>query len=344
MPKKLTIQEIQKYINENAEGKCILLSTEYKNSSTPLLFQCQCGKTFERDWQHFSRKRYLCPECSKKIKNENNPTKFSIKDVQDYIKENDINQECELLSTEYINSKTPLTLRCNLCGEIFTRDFSHIKRGRFRCEKCGEVIGAKKLVYSLEDVQQDIAKDGYTIIGEYVNASTGVLCQCSNKNHKPFYLYYSEYKFRGRGCPMCGIEKISGENHWNWQGGISFLNDELRNAINPWKFDIFNNSPFCDITGSTKDLEVHHININYSDLVKEAIKNVNFNLKGIYRASYSYEEIAELKQEILRLHYEKAQGVVLTKEIHQEFHSIYGKENNTIEQYLEFKERKQKEL
>jgi len=31
MPKKLTIQEIQKYIDENVEGKCILLSTEYKN-------------------------------------------------------------------------------------------------------------------------------------------------------------------------------------------------------------------------------------------------------------------------------------------------------------------------
>lgn len=81
MPKKLTIQEIQKYIDENTTGECILLSTEYKNSTTPLLFQCQCGKTFERDWQHFSRKRHLCPECGKKIKNENIQNRFSIEDV-----------------------------------------------------------------------------------------------------------------------------------------------------------------------------------------------------------------------------------------------------------------------
>lgn len=130
---------------------------------------------------------------------------------------------------------------------------------------------------------------------------------------------------------MCGIEKNSGKNHWNWQGGISLLNDELKKAINPWKFNILNNSPFCDISGSTKDLEVHHVNINYSDLVKEAIKNVNFNLKGTHISSYSYEDIVKLKQEILRLHYEKAQGVVLNKKIHQEFHSIYGNKNNTIE-------------
>lgn len=32
-------------------------------------------------------------------------------------------------------------------------------------------------------------------------------------------------------------------------------------------------------------------------------------------------------------------AIVLTKEIHDEFHKIYGKKNNTLEQFLEFKER-----
>lgn len=49
MPKALTFQEIQNFIKENdVNNDCTLLSTEYKNGTTPLLFRCnRCGETFE---------------------------------------------------------------------------------------------------------------------------------------------------------------------------------------------------------------------------------------------------------------------------------------------------------
>jgi late competence protein required for DNA uptake (superfamily II DNA/RNA helicase) len=103
MPNKLTIQDVQKYIDENANGQCTLLSTEYVNTKTPLLFKCNvCGNQFERDFGHLKRGRFLCVECLKKSHSPSN--KLSIKDVQKFIDENDIKHECTLLSTEYINS------------------------------------------------------------------------------------------------------------------------------------------------------------------------------------------------------------------------------------------------
>jgi len=41
--------------------------------------------------------------------------KFTLEDVKQYLKENDINNECELLSDSYIDSKSPLKFKCNKC-------------------------------------------------------------------------------------------------------------------------------------------------------------------------------------------------------------------------------------
>lgn len=51
-----------------------------------------------------------------------------------------------------------------------------------------------------------------------------------------------------------------------------------------------------------------------------------------------------LKEKCLKLHYKYGLGVCLTEELHKEFHNIYGKRNNTLEQYMEFKKNKIKEI
>ena len=61
-----TIQNIQRYLDLNSDGVKIL-STEFIHSQKPLLFQCKCGKTFERDWLDLSSQKYKCCfECSQK--------------------------------------------------------------------------------------------------------------------------------------------------------------------------------------------------------------------------------------------------------------------------------------
>ena len=63
--------------------------------------------------------------------------KFTIEDVQEYLKLYDKNKDCTLLFTEYINSKTPLQLLCNQCGEKFLRTRACLKAKKaFKCRNC----------------------------------------------------------------------------------------------------------------------------------------------------------------------------------------------------------------
>ena len=59
-------------------------------------------------------------------------------------------------------------------------------------------------------------------------------------------------------------------------------------------------------------------------------------------SDYSDDEIIKLKDTCLELHYKYGLGVCLTKEIHEEFHKIYGYGNNTKEQFQEFLNNKNK--
>lgn len=341
MPKKATYKDVVKYLEENdVNHECTLLSTEYVNSRTPLTFKCNlCNENFERDFAHLKRGRFKCNVCAQAKKTIAN--KFSFTDVVNFIKENDINKECTLLSTDYKDSLTPLKLHCNICGKDFERDFAHIKRGRFRCEKCGESAGAKKLKYNEDEVKKMIYdKDKYTLIDGYINGYTGCRCRCSD-NHE-FDLYFSEWLYRGRGCPQCAILKNSGKQHWNWNGGgYQETLDALRHAIIPWKKASLKNSDYkCDISGlHTDDLIVHHTTKNFRALVDEACINTGIPLLNKV-ADYSIEDRKILEKELLRLH-EKCKGIVMRRAYHDEFHSIYGKTNNNLEQYLEFKKMKQ---
>lgn len=343
MPAKLTLRNIQEFLKANDINKeCTLLSSKYINSTTPLDFRCNlCEQTFQRDYSHLKRGRFCCKECSKKKQMPKN--KMTLIDIQKYIDENDINKECTLLSTEYIDNKTPLLFHCNVCNKDFMRDANHLRRGRFRCQECGEKAGAKTLKYSEDDVRKALEQDGIQLVGEYVNAATGVTCVCPQGH--TFQLYFSDYiSERGRGCLECARIKRSGINHWNYNGGgHQEVLDDLRHVIIPWKKDCLKNANYCcDICGEkTNDIVVHHLR-NFREIVNEALKNTNLILYN-YINEYSQEEREQLEQEVLKLH-KLETGVVISRQYHDEFHQIYGKKNNTIEQYEAFKAQKQKLL
>lgn len=333
MGKKLTLNDIKKFIEENdIEHQCILLSTEYINSTTPLKFRCKCGEEFERDYSHLKRKRFTCLKCAQKKAGESQ--NLGLDYIKKYIQENDVNNECTLLSETYINQKTPLRFKCNKCGEEFERDAGHLLRGRFNCPTCGRVKGAQKLKYTSEYVKNYLRDNDINMIGEYINAGTGVLCEC--KQGHQFNLYFSEYLNRGRSCPQCAIIDHSGENHWNYNGGgHQEVTDMLRHYIAPWKKACLKEGNYqCDITGRKDDLIVHHF-FNFSQIVKQASQNTGIPILN-FVADYTLEEREKLSQEVLRLH-TLDNGVVLNRDIHNQFHEIYGKINNTKKQYIEFK-------
>ena len=332
MPKKLSIQDVQDYITENdVNNECTLLSTEYKNSTTPLSLLCnRCGQVFTRDWAHLKRGRFSCTPCANKKPTRTNIT---IQDVRDFIEGNDANKDCLLLSEEYVNSATPLQLKCNICGQKFERDFAHIKRGRFRCAQCGIVAGAKRLVYSENEVDEIIAEKGYTRTGAYVNASTPFEVKC--KRGHVTTLSFSHFLVGHSGCKQCANLERTGELSPNWQGGASEVIDQLRKSITEWKYKVFARDNYtCQITKSKKDLIVHHI-ISFCDLVKQASEETGIPVLRKISEYDNTDDFYRLEQRVRELHLIE-NGITMTRQIHDEFHKIYGKGNNNREQLEEF--------
>ena len=102
-------------------------------------------------------------------------------------------------------------------------------------------------------------------------------------------------------------EQRKGPKHWNWRGGISKENTKIRLGIEYglWRNAVYARDGYtCQKYGTKgKDLVAHHV-LNFS----------------------KYPE--------LRLAIDN--GVTLSIKAHKEFHSRYGKKNNTWDQLNEF--------
>lgn len=61
------------------------------------------------------------------------------------------------------------------------------------------------------------------------------------------------------------IEKRSGENHWNWKGGITHQNEKMRKSAEwkKWRTDVFNRDNYicqnsdCPYCGNKRGAELH---------------------------------------------------------------------------------------
>lgn len=330
MPKKLTLADVQQYLVENDKNhECTLLSTEYKTSKDPLLFRCNiCGKEFERDFGHLKRGRFCCRSCSM----SRAQIKHTIDEVKQYLIDNNAS-DIILLSTEYKNSSTPLEFQCK-CGKKFTKSYDHLISDKYiMCSSCAHKINGFQKKYTKEDAFDICQSLGYIMLGDYVDTHTPVLCRCAAGHEFKFYL--TGYLNDRRQCPKCAIIARSGENAYNWKGGITSLSSTLRNATSAWRSKILEETPYCDISGETQDLEVHHLDINFSDVVTQALSDLNLPLHASC-GEYSTEEIESLRQYVKEAH-KNIDGVVLTKELHRKFHNMFGYGNNTSAQYKEFK-------
>lgn len=138
-------------------------------------------------------------------------------------------------------------------------------------------------------------------------------------------------------CKECNYiklgEKMRGENSPNWLGGKTTIQHMIRNDLNEWKFKVLKEYNFkCVLTNDTKDLEIHHL-YGFNKILDDVVLELNLDINNL-----SVEERQLLKDRVLDIHKNVSIGVPLRKDVHQRFHSIYGKGNNTPEQFEEFKQ------
>ena len=219
MGKRLTIEYARQCFLD--EG-CELLETEYKNNHTKMRYRCSCGNESYICFANF-RQGQRCRKCC-------GSEKITFEFAKQFFKDND----CELLETEYKNSKTKMRYKCS-CGDISYINFNNFRQGK-RCKKCGIEKRVKKQKHTFKSVEQLFEDEGCILLEtEYINVKTKMryICNCGDISYTTFSCFSD-----GNRCKKCGYKKAGEKNRFTLEyarqcfekSGCELLETEYINA------------------------------------------------------------------------------------------------------------------
>lgn len=325
MGRGLTYEVVKSRIN--IEGYR-LISKKYIKSSEKLEIMCPRGCLFLMTYNSFQQGS-RCP-CYRveKIKDKQ---KLNYNFVWDFFK----SKGYTLLSDSYENARVPLKSICPK-GHIINIRYESLKRGQ-GCNVCGSKRMADKNRTSIADIKKAFKDEGYTLTSKEYNSQKEYLEYICPNGHRN-KIKYSKFK-SGRRCPTCSGGKIGDldsnraliiinrtinksqsrgighyirtrEDYKIWQGNCRKLFGDI-----------------CIITGSRK-IHYHHLNRPFYLIISEALSKIKL------------EEIINEKMlnKFIKLFFKlhnRCLGIPLSKEIHKEFHKLYGI-NGDLKNFVEF--------
>lgn len=302
---KWNLELVKKYVIENSN--CKVLSINFVNTKSNLLFQCECGNKFETKLDTFIRQnKRQCDKCTSL--NRKNKMKYDLKYIRDFIKEN---SDCVLLSSEYINNKENLQFKC-VCGNIFETTFNEFYNGNKRqCNNCGDNIRRlNQIKYTLEEVSEMFENHGYKLISkEYLGTDHYLEFICLNHPNNIQTTRIVDISRSNHVCKYCQNESKRGENNPNFNPNLTNVEREKgRNilgeeTIRTWRKGVYERDNYtcqCCRTRKSGVFNAHHLNGYNWD------RENRFNIDN---------------------------GVTLCEDCHKDFHSKYGYGHNTKEQF-----------
>ncbi|EQB4340949.1 TPA: hypothetical protein ACXDAZ_002547 [Clostridium botulinum] len=221
---KLSLEEAKQEFIKRAY---IPLFDDYHKNNEKLLCKTKEGYLIETTVNN------LKSGSKPKIFHKKNP--YTINNIKIWLKLN--NKPYELLSNKYTDSHVKLKWSCSKHG-VFFSSWNNILTG-YHCAKCGYENTKNKRTLSFEQLKNIVKSKNpnIDILSEkYKNSNSKVKCKCSIDG----YIWYTTGKslLSGRGCKMCRDRNRKGEGHHNWKGGITSLNNYLReNSFKNWKKD-----------------------------------------------------------------------------------------------------------
>lgn len=230
MAKRYTYAEVKHFIEVESESRCKLLSNEYKNVKTYMLFKCECGIDFKTTFEQFKdRNKRQCNNCG--MQTTWNKLRLSYEEVKKFI-EVISKSNCKLLSTEYINNSSDMIFLCS-CGEEFVTTFNNFSNHNKRqCNKCSKKYRYDKDTY--REKIHELYQNEYTVLGDYINANTPILIK---HNDCDFQWFVTPCEIIRRNiCPSCNksigekrIVKYLKINKINYKEQYTF--DDCRNKF-----------------------------------------------------------------------------------------------------------------
>jgi hypothetical protein len=192
-------------------GKCI--SRSYVDTSNPLKWKCVRGHRWESSFNVVNMGVW-CLNCIN-IDNKENRKKQAFIVLQEIAE----SRNGELLSKEYVNSKSPMKWKCAE-GHVWLADASDIKNAHKWCRICSNKRNGVKRRIDISVYKAIARKHGGKLLSEeYLNNSTPLKWEC-RRGHT-WMAAPKSIKNKGGWCPEC-FEKERGKTR---RTGIEFYKD-----------------------------------------------------------------------------------------------------------------------
>lgn len=138
----------------------------------------------------------------------------------------------------------------NFCGRDCYNLFHSKNTPTCTCEECGKIFKGNKY-----NANKYCSRECYSLAHAIKNKQR----ECP-ACHKFFEAKSSEDKYCSWECYNQDRHMPKGENHWNWQGGISLLNDKRDSSqYKEWRQLVYQRDEFkCVKCGSKDKLNAHH--------------------------------------------------------------------------------------
>lgn len=136
-----TYDDVKSFVENN---ECKLVSREYKNVDTHLLFICKCGNTFETTFYKFNKRtKRQCNECTNKRLSISNATPDE--DIKNYIEKFDYT----FIKSVLPGSDQKIFIQCEEGHEPYWTRFISFKNGK-RCPHCYRSLGEEMISKELD--------------------------------------------------------------------------------------------------------------------------------------------------------------------------------------------------
>lgn len=279
-------------------------------NSTPINFKCPtCGDIFTRTYKGAIKGRYKgCLDCNKK--NYKRGRALSLDELRKRVAEKGLT----LISDYYKNPQTKIKVMCS-CGEIFETTYDSIRvnnnqYGVMLCEECNKERSRNRHKAPYEEIKKYFEDNGCVLLSkkeEYLNNNSKLryIAKCGHEHITQFQPFKrSKYKV----CKECRIKLNSGENTYNWKGGVYDSEKETFRKtyeFKKWRSDVYKRDNYtCQCCGAKRGkLNAHHLD--------------------------GYNWYTEGRTDINN-------GITLCEDCHMNFHNTYGYGNNTKEQFEEY--------
>lgn len=219
-------------------------------------------------------------------------------------------------SNKYVWIKCP-----NGVHDDYKASIDNIVKGGCVCSKCNKYLSGYPIDLTgmrfgrLVVVKQDF-DTGKTLKGKYANKQRWwCLCDCQSAVENPQLKSVAREHLISHRTVSCGCytrEMCTGENNWNWKGGVSSENDKIRQSIEyrQWQKTVLKRDKYtCQCCGKRyKELVTHHI--------------------------FPFSDYVDLRLDV-------DNGICLCKECHDStvkggFHNLYWTVHNTPDQLREY--------